>query len=126
MPIREMTAGRDSASARSAAIADPALAPPLTARVPRPVTSIDWRQSSAPPAATSTSGQVTTSENGSPSSRNASSSATSRKPTPAATSSAARPWDAVLVLRGQEDPRQPVDRQADAAGERRGAEGDAQ
>ena len=45
---------------------------------------------SAPPAATSTNGHVSASENGSPTSRKVSSSATTRQPVPSATSSAAR------------------------------------
>ena len=51
----------------------------------------DWRHSSAPPAATSTSGHAIASENQRPSARIASSALRTSRPVPSPTSSAARP-----------------------------------
>ena len=112
MPIREMTAGRDSPlpasrPAASAGRAGRGGAPAVAACVPgvrsgsatvaadAPGRPTDWRQMSAPPAATSTNGHVSASENGSCSSRIVSSSETTRKPTPSAISTAARRLRAV-------------------------------
>ena len=72
-----------------------ALGGPLTAA---PVLPDARCQMSVPPAATSVSGQMSTSENGSPSSRNARSTASRSKPAPSATSTVARrPWSATTA-----------------------------
>ena len=98
IPIREMTAGRESpwSSNSGSGASAPGVAPAVATAVATAVAPgvpgrpTDWRQISAPPAATSTSGQVSASENGSPSSRNVSRIETTRQPTPMPTSSAAR------------------------------------
>ncbi len=106
IPMREMTAGRDSAPGAGAASAgaagsrgavSAALGGSSLATGAGP--PVERCQISAPPAATSASGQTRTSENGSPSSRKASRTASSKSPAPSATSTVPRrPWASIAAI----------------------------